>query len=153
MWRKEAWLCLFAQLVGDHHPGGVAGTGWGGERFSSGSTWMLCARCVSFPFVKGKTLVTLCACCKMPVNCYNKKPFLCSYARSLKLALVFLAQILGPFDPPKMRVNFDMFKKYQKCVLCILTPNHLTIINYCCPTVFYSINKVASISSGLYFVP
>ena len=37
MWRKEAWLCLFAQLVGDHHPGGVAGTGWGGERFSSGA--------------------------------------------------------------------------------------------------------------------
>ena len=31
MWREEAWLCLFAQLVGDHHPGGVARTGWGGR--------------------------------------------------------------------------------------------------------------------------
>ena len=73
--------------------------------------------------------------------------------RSLKSVLVLLAQILGPFGPPKKRVNFDMFKKHQKCVLCILTPNHLTIINYCCPTVLYSINKAASISSGIYFVP
>ena len=74
MWREEAWLCLFAQLVGDHHPGGVARTGWGGEGFSSGN-WMFCGRCVFFPFVKGKTLVTLYACCQIPVNCFKKSPF------------------------------------------------------------------------------
>ena len=45
----------------------------------------------------------------------------------------------GLFGPPKKRVNFDMFKKHQKCVLCILSPNNLTKINYCCPTVFYQI--------------
>ena len=49
--------------------------------------------------------------------------------------------------------KFRHVQKYQKCVLCILTPDHLTIINYCCPTVFYSINKAASISSGICFVP
>ena len=68
-------------------------------------------------------------------------------SRSLKAVLILLAQILGP---PRRRVNFDMFKKHQKCVLCILTPNHLTKINFCCPTVFYSINKAASVSSGIY---
>ena len=88
MWREEAWLCLFAQLVGDHHPGGVARTGWGGERFSSGaprdgkvSIWKFCGRCVFLPFVKGKTLVTSYACCQTPLNCYKKKPFLWSYSR------------------------------------------------------------------------
>ena len=95
-------------------------------------------------------------------------------------------------------VNFDMFKKPPRGVLCILTPNHLTIINgercllarvlqgsietlesflililriiflaqfsihhwsslviinYCCPTVFYSINKAASLCSGIHFFP
>ena len=45
------------------------------------------------------------------------------------------------FCPPKKRVNFDMFQKHPKCILCILTPNHLTKLNYCCPTVFYSISK------------
>ena len=59
----------------------------------------------------------------------------------------------GLFGPPKKRVNFDMFKKHQKCVFSILTPNHLTRIHYCCPTVFYSINKAASLSSGIYFGP
>ena len=39
------------------------------------STGIFCGRCVFFPFVKGKTLVTLCACCKMPVNCYKKSLF------------------------------------------------------------------------------
>ena len=61
--------------------------------------------------------------------------------RSLKSVLVLLPQILGPFGPPKKRVNFDMFQKHQKCVLYILTPNHFTKINFWCPTVFCSINK------------
>ena len=51
-------------------------------------------------------------------------------SRSLKSVLVLLAQILGPFGPPKKRVNFDN----QKCVLCILTTNHLKnklLLPYC----------------------
>ena len=63
-------------------PRGSREDGLGGERFSSGaprdgkvSTWMFCGRCVFFPFVKGKTLVTLCACCQIPVNCYKKSLF------------------------------------------------------------------------------
>ena len=48
---------------------------------------------------------------------------------------------LGPFGPLKKCVNFEMFKKHQKCVLCILSLNNLTKINYCCPTVLNSINK------------
>ena len=60
---------------------------------------------------------------------------------SLKSVLVLLTQILGPFGPPKERVNVDMFRKHRKCVLCILTHNHLTKINYCFPTVFYSVNE------------
>ena len=59
----------------------------------------------------------------------------------LSLPPVLPAQIMGPFGPLKKLVNFDTFQKHQKCILCILTPNHLTKINYCCPTVFYSINK------------
>ena len=62
-------------------------------------------------------------------------------AQSLKSVWVVLAQTLGPFGPPKKLVNFDMFQKHQKCVLCILTPNHLTKVNYCCPTVLNSTNK------------
>ena len=61
------------------------------------------------------------------------------------LVLVFQAQILGPFSPPKKRVNFNMFHKHQKCLLCIFTP-------ICCPSVFYSENKATSISSSIYFV-
>ena len=38
------------------------------------------------------------------------------WAQSLKSVLVLPAQILGPFGPPKKRVNIDMFKKDQKRV-------------------------------------
>ena len=47
----------------------------------------------------------------------------------LESVLVLAVQILGPFGPPKKCVNFDMFKKDQKCVFCILTPSHLTQTN------------------------
>ena len=60
--------------------------------------------------------------------------------RSLKSVLALLAQFFGPFGPTKGRV------------LCILTPNHLTKINYCCPTVFYS--KMAIIlPTGQWYAP
>ena len=70
---------------------------------------------------------------------FNESQFGNTMPRSLKSVLVLPSQILGPFGPPKKRVNFNMFQKHQKCVFCVLTPNHL--INYRCPTVFYSINK------------
>ena len=44
------------------------------------------------------------------------------YLVALKSVLVLLLWILGPFGPPKKRVNFDIFKKHQLCVFCILTP-------------------------------
>ena len=50
----------------------------------------------------------------------------CSYEsfvpRFLKSVLVLLPQILGSFGSPKKHVNFDIFKKHEKCVVCILTP-------------------------------
>ena len=65
------------------------------------------------------------------------------YLVALKSVLVLLLWILGPFGPPKKRVNFGMFQEHQKCELCIMTPNHLTKINYCCPT--NAINGVRTI--------
>ena len=56
------------------------------------------------------------------------------------------------FNPPKKRANFDVRKTTEVRTL-YFDPNYLTITNYCCPTVFYSINKTASKSSGIYFVP
>ena len=40
-----------------------------------------------------------------------------SSPRTLKSVLVLPAQILGPFGPPKNRVNFDMFQKHKKSAL------------------------------------
>ena len=55
------------------------------------------------------------------------------WALSLKSNVVPCMQILGPFGPPKKYVNFDMSKKHQKCVLCILTSNHFQslLLPYC----------------------
>ena len=64
-------------------PRGSRGDGLGGERgFWLGaprdrevSTWMFCGRCVFFPFVEGKTLVTLCACCQITREMLQKEAF------------------------------------------------------------------------------
>ena len=67
-----------------------------------------------------------------------------------KLVLVPQYQILGQFGPLKKRIDSDTLNKQQTCVFCVLTQQSLTKIKYCCfPHVFYSINKAASIYSGI----
>ena len=61
-----------------------------------------------------------------------------AYSQSLKSVLVFRPQILGPFGPPKKR----HVQRTKKCVLCVLTPQFITKIYYCCSFhVFYSIKR------------
>ena len=52
---------------------------------------------------------------------FNESQYGNTMPRSLKSVLVLPAQILGPFGPPKKRVNFDKFNQGQKCVFCVLT--------------------------------
>ena len=47
---------------------------------------------------------------KVSISQKNGSLFIYLKARSLKSVLVPPVQILGPFGPPKNRVNFDMFK-------------------------------------------
>ena len=47
------------------------------------------------------------------------------YLVALKSVLVLLLWILGPFGPPKKRVNFDIFKKTSKVRILYFDPQSL----------------------------
>ena len=73
-------------------------------------------------------------CAKAP----GFKPFemLTHISRSLKSVLVLPPQILlGPFGPPKKRVNFNKFNQRHKCVI-FLSP--FCLLNIFCPSSFLS---------------
>ena len=58
--------------------------------------------CISFPQNGGKKLVN---------KGGGTHPVGGISSRSLKSVWALLAQILGPFGPPKKHLNFDLFKK------------------------------------------
>ena len=45
--------------------------------------------------------------------------------QSLKSVLGYRPQTLGPFGPPKKRINFDISNEEQKLEFCALIPNHI----------------------------
>ena len=55
--------------------------------------------------------------------------------RSLKSVLVLLAQILGPFGPPKKHINFDLVGKTSKVRTLYFDPQSLNhnklLLPYC----------------------
>ena len=67
-------------------------------------------------------------------------------SQSSKSNLVPCMQILGPFGPPKKRVNFNICNKWQKWIICECQFDTLSFplrMKFCCPLhCFYHLNAL-----------